>query len=176
MNQYAEYPYDFYASEMLNELSPASLNSLTNQSKELGTIKEYTPIGDGVHMMPQELSLLPLMNHVRPRPRTLVRKVTVVGSHVLRYISQNNNIVMRRYLQQNMRLARHDQPINYDQEGTELLNKIQQKSGCGLLQIHLSPCPVQKTLQYFNWKLCFGMMCIIFTQALLSFHKLFKMN
>lgn len=176
MNQYAEYPYDTYASEMLNEPSPARLNSLTNHSKELGTIKEYTPVGDGVHMMPHELSLLPLIDHVRPRPRTLVRKVTVVGSHVLRYISQNNNIVIRRYLRQNMRLARHDQLMSYDQEETEWLNKIQPKSGCGLLQIHASPSPVQKTMQYCHWKLCFGMMCIIVTQALLSFHKLFKMN
>lgn len=176
MNQHAEYPNNSYASEMLNEPSSASFNSLPNQSEELGSIKEYTPVGDGVHMMPHELSLLPLIDHVRPRPRTMVRKVTVVGSHVLRYISQSNNLVLRRHLRQNIRLPRHDQPMDTDQEETEWLNKNQQKSGCGLLQIHASPCPVRKTMHYFNWKLCFGMMCILVTQALLSLHKLFKMN
>lgn len=176
MYQHAEYPNESYASEMLSEPSSASFNSFTNQSEELGTVKEYTPVGDGVHMMPQELSLLPLIDHVRPRPRTLVRKVTVVGSHVLRYISQSNNLVMRRYVRQNIRLPRHDQPMSYDQERTEGLNKVQQKSGSGLLQIHAGPSPIQKTMQYLKWRLCFGMMCIIVTQALLSLHKLFKMN
>ncbi|KAH8420685.1 hypothetical protein KR222_000616 [Zaprionus bogoriensis] len=170
------------------------------QASSTGSIKEYGPVGDGIHMMREELPLLPLIERVRPRPHTLVRKVSVVGSHVLRYISRNNSLAIRRHLRQNVqrvRMARIDQQLNYanaysyDQEDADWLNHEVEpmiQTAPGLLQLHPRSCPERLPLQpnfednsmmkYFNWRLYLGMMCIIVAQALLklSFQEVFNLS
>lgn len=160
---------------MLHEHYPANFGSLISEPDNLGSIKEYTPIGDGFHLLPHERTLL--IERVRPRPHAMMRKVTVMGSHVLRYSSRNNSLAMRRYLRQNMqrvRLARHVQ------EDSDWFNPTVEQiglgSGTGLLQLQPHVCSPLRALQsnsnsilgYLNLKLCLGMMCIILTQALLK--------
>lgn len=169
-----EYSTDIYASKMMQEHYPVSFNSLTSDPDHLGSIKEYSPIGDGSHLMPHERTLL--FDRVRPRPHTMMRKVTVMGSHVLRYSGWNNSLAMRRYLRQNMhrvRMARQDQEETYwfDRTGQQMLVG---SGTTGLLQLQTSAeCSTLESdnnslLGYFNLKLCLGMMCFILTQALLK--------
>lgn len=169
-----EYSADIYASEMMQEHYPVSFSSLTSDPDHLGSIKEYSPIGDGSHLMPHERTLL--IDRVRPRPHAMMRKVTVMGSHVLRYSGWNNSLAMRRYLRQNMqrvRMARQDlaetywfdRPVQQMRvgSGTTGLLQLQPSAECSTLESDNN-----SLLGYLNLKICLGMMCFILTQALLK--------
>ncbi|KAL7728262.1 hypothetical protein ACLKA6_007368 [Drosophila palustris] len=166
-----------------------AFNDLLPHLEEAGCIKEYAPVGDGTHLLQQDLSLLPLVEITRPRPHTLVRKVTVVGVHVLRYVSRNSNFFMRRQHRQNFqhtRLTRIDQNMNfgsafnYDQENVDWfsnnhqpgiarlgLTHFQQDHSSQHLMLEDSP-EDNSLLGWFNWKLYLGMICLIVAQALLK--------
>ncbi|KAH8311559.1 hypothetical protein KR044_006892, partial [Drosophila immigrans] len=164
---------------------------------ETGSIAEYTPVGDGAHLPQHQLSLLPLIERTRPRPHSLVRKVTVVGSHVLRYVSRNSSLFMRRHLRPNFQSTqgnRIDRQINYgnasdnDLEGIDwTLNNNRQFAGMpSMLQFPLEPGSQHRMLEsnvvessfwgLLNWKIYIGMICIFVAQALLklSFQEMYN--
>lgn len=182
----------------LNAYRPnVGVNDVLPHMEATGCIKEYKPVGDGVHVPHQQLSLLPLIERTRTRPQTLVRKVTVVGSHILRYVSRNNNFSMRRHQRQSFqrtRLTRIDpfmnygSTYNYDQEdvfwltntsqpliASPRLMESQPESGSQHLMLQANP-ENSSLLSWFNWKIYLGMICIIVAQALLklSFQGMFK--
>ncbi|KAH8403849.1 hypothetical protein KR215_004279, partial [Drosophila sulfurigaster] len=149
---------------------------------ENGSITEYTPVGDGIHLPQNQLPLLPIIERTRTRPHSLVRKVTVVGSHVLRYVSRNSSLFMRRHLRPSFlrsQAARHDQQMDYANAPDNGLEDIDWLSS--------NPRMLQSPLQFsshhqmleanvaessfwglFNWKIYLGVICIFVAHSLLK--------
>lgn len=185
---------------MMLATTPQAMQDLLAPRMTTGSIREYSQVGDGVQLRQHPLLLLPLgIERVRQRPE-MVRKVSVVGSHVLRYLSRSSNALPRRPQFRNFlraRMSRIDQNMSHRNASTfdradehvDLARGSVQppsESGLGLLRIqpesyamrHMlaSSSDDNSFLGQLNWKLYLGMLCIIAMQALLklAFQQIFK--
>lgn len=192
-------PGAFMATMML-ATTPLAMQDLLAPRMTTGSIREYSQVGDGVQLRQHPLSLLPLgIERVRQRPQ-MVRKVSVVGSHVLRYLSRSSNAFPRRPQFRNFqraRMSRIDQNINHRNAST--FDRVDERvdlpmgsaqppsePGPGLLRIqpesyamrHMlaSSSDDNSFLGQLNWKVYLGMLCILTLQALLklAFEQIFK--
>lgn len=177
----------FMANIML-ATTPHIVQSLLPPATTTGRVREYSQVGDGVHMRQQSLPLLPLVERARPRPHTLVRKVSVVGSHVLRYVGRHSSLSTRRPQFRNLqRMSPIDQQLNYvntfNYDRVDDIDWVEHNdeaptSSSGLLHIQPESYAVRlmlppnsednSLLGLFNWKIYLGMLCIIAVQALLK--------
>ncbi|KAM8704442.1 hypothetical protein ACLKA7_008964 [Drosophila subpalustris] len=143
-----------------------AFNDLLPHLEEAGCIKEYAPVGDGTHLLQQDLSLLPRMEITRQRPHTLVRKHRQNFQHTrMTRIDQNINF---------------GSAFNYDQENVDWFSNNHQPGIASLGLTHfqqdhssqnlmLEDSPEDNSLLgWFNWKLYLGMICLIVAQALLK--------
>ncbi|KAH8360077.1 hypothetical protein KR093_010548, partial [Drosophila rubida] len=171
---------------------------MLSHAVETGTVTEYSPVGDGNHLAQHQLPLLPLLERARPRPHSLVRKVTVVGSHVLRYVSRNSNLFMRRHLRQSFQRTQGARSSerqlsngNATENGVEEIewisnNNWQIASSSRMLLLPLEPSSQLGMIEssdvessfwgLFNWKIYLGMICIFVAQAILklSFQEMYN--
>lgn len=187
-------PSTFMATMMM-ATTPQAMQDLLAPKMNTGSIREYSQVGDGVHLRQLPLLLLPLTaERAPPRPQMVVRKVSVVGSHVLRYLSRSNNISPRRpqlhnYLHANAPLidqnishrstSYYDLPDDYipwvggyaePQLESESGSLRTQPESYRMRQMLPSSLPSDDSsfLGKLNWKVYLGMLCIIAMQALLK--------
>ncbi|TDG47945.1 hypothetical protein AWZ03_005563 [Drosophila navojoa] len=192
-------PSAFMATMML-ATTPQAMQDLLAPRMTTGSIREYSQVGDGVQLRQHPLLLLPLgIGRVQQRPQ-MVRKVSVVGSHVLRYLSRSSNAWPRRPQFRSIVRARmsrihennnHRNASTFDRvdEHVDLARDSVQpptESGLGLLRIqpesyamrHMlaSSSDDDSFLGRLNWKVYLGMLCIMAMQALLklAFQHIFK--
>ncbi|XP_017846179.1 uncharacterized protein LOC108602555 [Drosophila busckii] len=148
-----------------------------------GSIREYSQVGDGIYLnygRHHSLSLLPMpmADLIRSRSHNLVRKVTIMGSHVLRYVSRSNNLSQSRYIARDYQrelITRLDQMSN-DGVNTHLDASISELQNFRLSRVEQELCLPYKSRyseEYrqkflFNSRMLLYSMCLVPLQALIK--------